>query len=387
MMTVLEARQRARKQLETNLGRWAAARSAEPITSTIFLSPPTEKEMRADEAAAESWATAWSRLELGDGADVEWATRSWRSIGRQRVPVRLRLADADAVAAFAGGSPAREWAVLTRRVAALQARLGDSDDVRAAARRHADSLLRYDDRTFDQVVDVTTWLLENSVDGLRPRQLPIRGVDSKWFQAHRSVVTALCVAVSGSLELGIVDAEKLVRVRVLDASILPGGATDFAAAPTHLAQLDLAPRVVLVVENLETVLAMPPWPGAVVVHGSGYAVDVVGSLPWVHRSPVVYWGDLDSHGFVILHKLRSAHLSVTSVLMDEVTLLEHRDLWVPEPKPSRAALASLTTGELAALERLRLEGDVRLEQERVPWSFALESLTRTMARAAVDGPR
>ena len=38
------------------------------------------------------------------------------------------------------------------------------------------------------------------------------------------------------------------------------------------------------------------------------------------------------------------------------------------------ALATLTSDEARALERLRAEGDVRLEQERVGWDHALSAL-------------
>jgi hypothetical protein len=65
--------------------------------------------------------------------------------------------------------------------------------------------------------------------------------------------------------------------------------------------------------------------------------------------------------------------------MDVDTLLAHRDLWVPEPAPSTATLEHLTEAERQALHVLRDEGSVRLEQERIPWNFALEAL-----RAAVD---
>jgi hypothetical protein len=89
----------------------------------------------------------------------------------------------------------------------------------------------------------------------------------------------------------------------------------------------------------------------------------------------VYWGDLDSDGFSILHGLRSHCDDVTSVLMDEATLLEYRDLWVPETRPAKGSYANLTDAEQLALARIRLEGNVRLEQERIPWTVALQALT------------
>jgi hypothetical protein len=143
----------------------------------------------------------------------------------------------------------------------------------------------------------------------------------------------------------------------------------------ELAALDIRPSVVFVFENLETVLAMPPMPGAVVVHGSGYAVGRLAGIPWIRSGRIVYWGDLDSDGFAILHSLRSVCVDVTSALMDEATLLALRDLWVPERKPAAGTYPSLTPGELRALGVIRSEGNVRLEQERIPWEAALAALS------------
>ncbi|KRE67755.1 hypothetical protein ASG92_14070 [Arthrobacter sp. Soil736] len=376
MITVAQARDTARARLQAKLGEWGSAgdRASTGALLSIALKPPTEREMLNDEAAAENWAKDWAALPLGNGATVDWEVRAWRSIGRQRVPVRLRLATLDDVAEFAGGEPARAWSRLRTRAAILRERFGDTDPINTVIRRHTETLIQFDESRFATVVEAVAWLVRHPVTGLRPRQLPIRGVDTKWFTAHRSIVSSLYAATTASTDLGIVNTDKLVRVRVLDEALAIGGIIDFAAPVSQLNVLSFSPAAVLVYENLETILAMPLWPDAIAVHGSGYAVDVVGRLPWVQQSPILYWGDLDSNGFAILHRLRSSHPDVTSVLMDESTLLDHRDLWVQEPTPNRGTFDTLTGSEQRALKRLRDEGDVRLEQERIPWQTALKSL-------------
>jgi len=144
--------------------------------------------------------------------------------------------------------------------------------------------------------------------------------------------------------------------------------------------LDIQPENVFVFENLESVLAMPDLPGAVVIHGAGYGVDDrLRNIPWALTSPLSYWGDLDSHGFAILNQLRSVCPDARSVLMDEATLLAFRDLWVPEPGPATGVFGLLTDAEQSALDRLRAEGNVRMEQERITWQFALAELRRVDA--------
>src|SRR5699024_398933 len=175
-----------------------------------------------------------------------------------------------------------------------------------------------------------------------------------------------------------------MRLRILDPAISTdrSGPDDITAPISQLSRLSISPRLVFVFENLETVLAMPAWPTAVAVHGSGYAVDAVARLAWIEGARVIYWGDLDSHGFAILNRLRAHLPDVESALMDEATLLAHEDLWVPEPKPSSGTFRELTGSEARALGRIRAEGDVRLEQERIPWDTALAGLA-----AAVGEPR
>ena len=94
---------------------------------------------------------------------------------------------------------------------------------------------------------------------------------------------------------------------------------------------------------------------------------------------IVYWGDLDSHGFAILDRLRHHAPHAVSVLMDIETLDAWGEFTVPEPTPARATPTRLTSGETAALDALTGRGDLRLEQERIPWDWALPRL-----RSALD---
>jgi hypothetical protein len=84
-----------------------------------------------------------------------------------------------------------------------------------------------------------------------------------------------------------------------------------------------------------------------VISGSGYAVSVLGPLSWLGDLEVIYWGDIDTHGFVILDRLRAMF-----------------------PKPSQAhdVLTRLDAAEAALYEELlagSLGARVRLEQERI----------------------
>ena len=191
MKSVAEVRVVCRDRLVRRMGEWAGALvtpDAGPPRFTIPLHPPTEKEMLADESAAEEWARKWASFPLPDGVEVEWDTRVWRSIGRQQVPVRVLVRDADGAAALAGGAAQRDWLRLRSRALVVAARFGDTADVARTVRLRRATLVGYSDVEFGQVVDVAAWVIANPITGLRPRQVPVRGVDSKWLGHHRAIV-------------------------------------------------------------------------------------------------------------------------------------------------------------------------------------------------------
>lgn len=384
MVTVAEAQDRARKKVEQEQRSWAALGGNDAVLEVV-LHPPTERAVLADQAAAIEWVRLWRAV---SGVEMRWGSRQWPSAGEQVVPERCLLRGADAIAAFAGAAPSREWQTLRDRAGRIREAFGGrapGDALAEAIRRHGGTLQRLGERDFNTLLDVVGWLVDHPLSGARIRQLPIRGIDTKWLERHRPIVEGLHSAVTGEASLGLLAPPGLVRVRFLDPALRPGGLLDVSAPVEELAALRVAPSTVFVFENLETVLAMPEVPGAVVVHGSGYAANRLGRIPWIRSGRVVYWGDLDSDGFAILHALRSGCENVTSVLMDEATLLAFRDLWVPETKPASGTYPSLTADELAALQRIRSEGNIRLEQERIPWELALATLLPVEALTGASG--
>jgi len=98
-------------------------------------------------------------------------------------------------------------------------------------------------------------------------------------------------------------------------------------------------------------------------------VDRLEEAAWIGSRRLIYWGDLDTHGFAILDRLRSLFPRVESFLMDRGTLVAQLGLWVTEEEARDVPLERLTTDEAALYDDIRanrLGNNVRLEQERVP---------------------
>jgi hypothetical protein len=133
-----------------------------------------------------------------------------------------------------------------------------------------------------------------------------------------------------------------------------------------------------VIENEITYLAFPVPAASMVIFGGGYAVPVLESLAWLASLEVSYWGDIDTHGFAILNRLRHHLPEARSVLMDRATLLDHRDHWVTEPSPTAAALDRLDGAESSLYADLITDAyapSVRLEQERISFSAVEKAIT------------
>lgn len=165
---------------------------------------------------------------------------------------------------------------------------------------------------------------------------------------------------------------RYVRLRLLTTvPVFPPEVTELELRADELAQVPLPVRTVFVIENKASYLAFPPVPNAIAIFGEGFGVTTLEKVPWLSERELIYRGDIDTHGFAILHRLRERVPSVRSILMDRETLLAHREQLVVEPSPTNAPLPRLTDSEAALYKDLvedQFGTAVRLEQERVRFS-------------------
>ncbi|MEF9876123.1 MAG: DUF2220 family protein [Gordonibacter sp.] len=372
---------------------------------SLALHVPTEKTVLANPAAARAWARSWQ--DLDSDHHITWVQKSWPSVGDQRLPQKLLLRTPNDIASFAQCKSA--WDILKNRTAELaalyrreQATCNDSDPAASgtegapaegtiagsstAKRTRAKEApieiapafkkaallfpqINYDD--WNKLLAVLSWLVQHPDVACYARELPIRGIDTKWVERHRKVTELLLKVFTGRDSVPFqLRAPAQIRVRFLDESLAPGGLRDLSASPAELNRYTGAPELVILCENLISLMTLPSLDGALGIHGGGYGVSELASLAWLQAVPVLYWGDLDSHGFAILSQWRHHHTRTESLMMDEKTFAAHQDLCVNEPTPSRARLSYLTPSEEATLKLLQAQGDVRLEQERIEWSYA-----------------
>jgi hypothetical protein len=361
------------RKFQRNHQEWLKTSMSFPIE--INLDIPTEQEALRQQKDIQTWITAWEKWR-GNGSLVR-AERNWRILGSQTVPEKLMLSEPEDAVSWIGKTD--EW---SRAVARYKAMVQRWPALINVLTRHYSFLSNCNETDYSRLVEMLKWICANPDSNLYPRQIPVAGIDSKWLESHKKIVCELIVTIKGDnntdffTACGLKPPPQLIRIRILDPQLrsMIGGLYDISVPCEEAANLVIKPAKVFIVENLQTGLAFQDLPGSVVIMGLGYGVDVLEKFSWLHNTRCIYWGDIDTHGYAILNRARKYFPALESILMDEATLLDHRQLCVEENKQHPSGeLPLLTNNEqkiFCSLKGNVWGKNIRLEQERVCWEKA-----------------
>lgn len=380
-----DVRQKLRRRWTAGEFLRALARGEPWQPVALPLRAPTSAELAADFGAAQDWLSRWRQID-NTLVRLEWKTIGGRVIGTNTVPAKVVIERAEQLWRLlrVAGEVERFTALLDRTHRAAPALAGWVAD-------HPMKALAQADR-WDRLVDTVRWIERYGGPDRYLRQVDVPGVDTKFIEQHRGVLAEL---LDRQLPPERVAAEHppsrfvqryrlrgkpaYVRLRSLDATPPAGLAPyrELTVRAEELAAVPIAATRVFVVENEITYLALPPVDGALAILGGGYAASALGAVPWLADRELVYWGDIDTHGFAILDRLRAVFPQVRSMLMDRSTLLANRPHWGREASPVNAVLPALTPAESALYADLVADAfgpAVRLEQERIRFSRVEQAL-------------
>lgn len=361
--------------------------SDEPVFPLrLGLRPPTSTDLTEHFEDVRAWVA-----ELREMKHVRLQMREFRHRirGASALPEQAWLDSLeDALALIQRGGQAaafrRQFDVIRQRQPALTPWL----------QRHPLRALELRDR-WPRLLDVIDWLQRNPRPGLYLRQVDIPGVDSKFIERHRAVLSELLdLALPASAidpgargaggfirRYGFQAKPMQLRFRLLDPelALLPGvRGGDITLDADSFRMLRCPVTRVFITENEINFLAFPEVPGAMVLFGAGYGFQHLDGCEWLQRCELYYWGDIDTHGFAILDQLRRRFSHVRSLLMDRATLLAHRELWGEENTPITHDLGHLGEDERALYDALRDQRlgqrNVRLEQELIGFAWVRQAL-------------
>jgi len=357
----------------------------------LILKGPSSSELAERFDAVRAWITALAAIPR---IRIEWREVNHRILGLQQVPLSIWVDKLDDALTIIG-----------KRAEALR-----FNELITITRSKQPSLvawlIKHPLQTIElaknwkHLLAVVEWLQHHPRPGIYLRQVDIPDIHSKFIEAHRGVLTSLLdlALPPNAIELnrtgtgrfaaryGFLEKPTRIRFRILDdrISLLPGQyLPDITLDADNFAHLIVPVRHVFITENETNFLAFPPTAESIVVFGAGYGWDALAKAEWLNRCTIYYWGDIDTHGFAILHQLRSRFDRVESFLMDRSTLIAHESLWGEETEQVMHDLPRLTSTERALFDELRdnhIRKGLRLEQEHVGFQFIKTALCHIVGK-------
>ena len=351
------------------------AAAAWPLT--LAIGQPDTAVFLNDAAALRCHLQQWRAVEQHGLGSVQWQERRYRgSSDAIAVPTHWQLAKpSQCIAAIShfkvpGHAQVKsDYARLSTLIAGVE-RPGFQ---RLLVRR----LVQWRETPTEAVIAAAHTALQlepGCAQGKPLRALAVQGNDTKFFERHASLLTALLderfdgeasrqglVGFLGALP----EDDHWLLIAPLSPDLLP-----FAQMRVRASELLTTPLPdsrILLVENERCLHQLPqPVAHTIAVLGAGLNLGWL-AAPWLQGRRVAYWGDLDTWGLHMLATARHHLPHLQALLMDAATFSAHQHLAVAEPVHAPEPISGAQTPEEAALQaHLRAQARGRLEQEFLP---------------------
>ena len=370
--------------------------SGEPFPRSVKLCAPKPSDLSFRFAEVQAWSRTWKegcKDVRGFGYDLLWHQVRNQKLGEQSTPSTAVIVSVDDALALGGyREEADRWLTLryiTQRVCPELVAWADASPLVVLAQG----------QQWEVLMAVIRWFIDHPEVSCYLRQIDAPGVHTKFIEQNALFIAKLldCVlpperirkdiVASRSFELryGLRADQQRIRFRLLDPTMDLMGLRDAEVPLEQFGNMNPAVTTVFIVENKINGLAFPDYAKGLVIFGLGYGVEALHAVSWLADKEIVYWGDIDMHGFSMLGRLRRAFPHVSSLLMDETTLSAHLGLCSVDDEQIEGEIDGLEPAEAAlywALQTNVYGTRVRLEQERIPFSL-VETWLATRAAASL----
>lgn len=385
MITPLQIKQKALRKYQDVLRVYLAKETLFPLIFPVgqLSGALSERRQQIDALRTHSKETT------GSGYALTYVTVDKRDLGQQTEPKHVIIQTLE------------DYLALLSKRAEFSAFVADVTEIRQTfpileewLQSHPQDVVDAHGK-WDDLLAICTYFVNNPRPGLYIRELPVP-VHTKFVERNTKILGKLLDQLlppnmivqnerDFSRRYGLKEKPFLVHLRLLDEQLAHhyGLHIDDLRLPVeqlaHLLADHIQPRHVIIVENLINFLTVPSHPKCVVLWGSGFAVHLLRDVNWLAQCDVIYWGDIDAHGFQILSDARSLFSQIRSVMMDFQTLEDHRDSVSTENRSDANRFLNLTEEELQ-VARYVVGNDLRLEQEQIPNAYAVAQLKATLLR-------
>ncbi|MGK6344410.1 Wadjet anti-phage system protein JetD domain-containing protein [Chryseobacterium sp. DT-3] len=231
---------------------------------------------------------------------------------------------------------------------------------------------------WDDVLKVCQYFMETPRPNLYLRQLPIE-IHTKFIEENNTLIQSLLDFlipdhVRSAQQKRFAERfflrydEPLIRLRFLDENPNPDFKfRDISIPLSDFETLELLVENILITENKMNFLTLPLLGSTVAIwSGGGFNISFLKNAAWLSDKKIRYWGDIDEHGFQILHQLRSYHPHAQSVMMDRTTFETFQNYAVSGARNKSQNLNLLSKEENDLFQYLKALEKNRLEQEKIP---------------------
>ncbi len=250
----------------------------------------------------------------------------------------------------------------------------------------------------DDLLKVCKFFIHNPKPDLYIRELPL-DISTKFIEENKATIRMLLdILVEEHINkdentfekrFNLKYDEKLIRIRILDdqlAQKLFFGINDLSIPHSQFVSLNIPCEKVFVLENLTNFsnifnfLTLPNLTDSIAIFGKGFQIGLLKNAHWLSDKQIIYWGDIDAHGFQILSQIRGGYFPKTcSCMMDFETFYEFEDLSITGIDTTVTELAHLTQDEHQLFTQLLERNEKnRLEQEKIPHPYAMKKIIGAM---------
>lgn len=233
------------------------------------------------------------------------------------------------------------------------------------------------------------WLCTTPKSNLYLRTIPLE-VHSKFIENNQTIIHSLISSEKITKENtfikqhGLAEKPNHIRFRFLDMTLL---SDDFAPNEMILTSFDFNNiykaafmkdvKTIYIVENEMVYLTFPKVRNAICIWGHGFTAGQFKQFSWLNNYQLIYFGDLDEHGYEILSMFRIAFPGTKSICMNMDTLNEFDRFRVEGEVLSGGYIPEkLNEDEMLVFKTLRKEKKRnRLEQERISQGWIINSLS------------
>lgn len=246
------------------------------------------------------------------------------------------------------------------------------------------------------VLKVCQYFISNPRPNLYLRQLPIE-VHTKFIEENAPLIQSLLNFLIPDHIRDIKQTrfaerfylrydEPLIRIRMLDSAVsFGGGLSDISIPISDFRKAEIPVKQIVITENKMNFLTLPSLTDTIAIwSGGGFNVSYLRDVEWMKDKDIFYWGDIDEHGFQILHQIRSYYPGVESLMMDKEVFEAFRHSAVIGARNRSENLSLLTEGEAEMYRELKaMEVKNRLEQEKITQIYINSFFNERFVKGAV----